>query len=116
MKRIHYAGREFLTGDNVADAMLEYATALARRARADRVEIPILSPDGHVSRLELVLGPASQLAAEQIEYIGVDPEADSLVDDLEHRAALLRDPRPIAATRGAASVVDGLDLPDDLLG
>lgn len=114
MKNINYVGRDLLTGDRIADAIMEYATALARRARADRVELPVMAGDT-VSRVELILGPASQLLVEPVDDGRKDPVDDEFVADLQRRTSRLRDPRPITTKGGPASVVDGFDLPGDLL-
>jgi len=115
MKRIDYVGNDLLTGDRIADAIMNYATALARRARADRVDVPVFA-DGRISRVELILGPASQLLVESVQDDREEPVDDELVADLEQRTARLRDPRPIAARGGPETVVDGFDLPGDFFG
>jgi hypothetical protein len=114
MKQINYIGRDLLTGDQIADAILNYATALARRARADRVDVPVLIND-RVSRVEFVLGPASQLIVESVDDGREEPVDDALVADLERRTELLHSPRPVATAQRADAVAESLDLPGDLL-
>lgn len=114
MKLIHYAGQQFLTSNSIADALLDYAAALARRGRADRVSIPVLS-DGAVSEVDVLIGPASQVVAEIVEDVGDGPQDDQLVDDLRRRTALLHDPRPVVSSGDAAQTVDGYELPDEYL-
>jgi len=63
MKRILYATAEFTTDDEVADALLEYASVLAIVGSADVVQFPGLDTDGTVRRMQIVIGPASQLLA-----------------------------------------------------
>ena len=99
MKLIHYAGETFLTGDGVADALLDYAMALARRARADRVELPVVS-HGERGRIEIVLGPASQLVVETRDSNDVsldEVQDDEIESDIRRRTAALRNPRPMAS-------------------
>lgn len=99
MKLIHYAGETFLTGDGVADALLDYATALARRARADRVELPVLS-GGELGHIEIVLGPASQLVVETRDFAEVpadEVQDDEIESDIRRRTAALHNPRPVAS-------------------
>jgi hypothetical protein len=93
MKCIHYAGGVFLTGDRIADAVIEYAIALARAAWADRVDAPIVT-DGRIGTVTLVLGPGSQLLIETVEDTRDDPTDDELVHDLIRRAELLPQPSP----------------------
>lgn len=62
MHRVYYAGGEFVTSDEIATELLEFAAELARRETAVTVEIPALI-DGRVLAVQIVVGPASQLAA-----------------------------------------------------
>ena len=90
MKRIGYAGGGFLTGDRIADALLEYAALLARAGTADRVSVPGLGEDDRVTEFDLVVGPASQLIAESVEFAGTELEDDALVDELQVRGRRAR--------------------------
>jgi len=84
MKRISYGGSTILTGDSIADALLDYATALARAGSADHVRVPGLGPLGRVELFDLVIGPASQVYAEN--SLGEDEIFDeAFVADLRHR-------------------------------
>lgn len=116
MKLIHYAGETFLTGDGVADALLDYATALARRARADRVALPVIS-DGELARIEIVLGPASQLVVETREFD--EPHAHELQDeelesDIRRRTGALHNPRPVASELSADEIESAVELQEGL--
>ncbi|MFE1646101.1 hypothetical protein [Microbacterium sp. P01] len=64
MKRIVYAGARLLTGDEIADAVLEYGAALAESEAAETVQIPVLTEEGRLSTATLLLGPSSQIVAE----------------------------------------------------
>lgn len=75
MQRIHYAGEVLLTGTDIADAIVDYAAALAAKRSAASVEIPVRTADGGVGRANLLVGPASQLVTEP-----VDSDGDELVD------------------------------------
>jgi hypothetical protein len=108
MKCISYVGRDLLTGDRIADAIMDYATVLARRARADRVDIPVLVDD-RISHVEIILGPASQIAAETVTDAREDPVDEELIADLQRRAARLKDPKPMTTSDGS-----DLQLPDQL--
>lgn len=63
MHRIHYAGDSFLTGSDIARALLEYAQVLASVGQAATVEIPTLSDDGTPGRSIILIGPSSQVIA-----------------------------------------------------
>lgn len=88
MKRVTYAGDFFVTGDVVADALLDYATVLARADVADHVVVPGRSRDGALTSFDIVVGPASQLLAEHVEGLGEELVDDDFVADLRRRSRL----------------------------
>ena len=90
MRRVAYAGGSFLTGDRIADALLDYAATLARAGQADRVSIPALGTDDEILAFDLVVGPASQLISEPIEFAGEELDDDALITELERRGRLAR--------------------------
>jgi hypothetical protein len=61
MQMIVYAGGEFVTGDDIANALLEYSRALGAEDAAEIVEIPILEADGSSGTAKFLIGPASQI-------------------------------------------------------
>lgn len=61
MKLITYAGGTILTGDDVAEALLNYVTAHSRGEESVAVHIRVLEPDGSTRTHTLVLGPATEL-------------------------------------------------------
>jgi hypothetical protein len=63
MKSIHYAADEFLTGDDIADALVGLAEALAMYETSKAVDIPIRFVTGEIVAVSFLLGPASQLVA-----------------------------------------------------
>ncbi len=71
---IMYAGGEFLTGDDIADALLEYSRALGEEDQAQLVQIPVREPDGSQTTARFLIGPASQIVAKAV------PSVDELVD------------------------------------
>ena len=67
MQRVYFCtGTSFLTGDDVADAVLEYAWVLAQYGRHDLVRVPTLRPDGSTGRSTLLIGPISQISSEDV--------------------------------------------------
>jgi hypothetical protein len=91
MRRIVYAGEALLTADAIATALVSYAVALAGRGLADAVTIPAVlhsDSDGPVM-VQIVLGPASQLLAEPVEYGHPELSSPSTVAELEARAGRL---------------------------
>jgi hypothetical protein len=84
MKRILYATAEFTTDDTIADALLEYASVLAIVGSADVVQFPGLDTDGTVRRMEIVIGPASQLLAMDADAT-VDLDGASAAAEIRER-------------------------------
>ncbi|GAB2976954.1 hypothetical protein [Frigoribacterium salinisoli] len=112
MQRLHYADGSFVTGDELATAVVRYARALARAGTADTVEVPILLDEGGFGRSQLLIGPASQLV-----LTPGDPDLPPLVDpvlvaDIEARRVALA-PAPVAEPRDVpASERVSLDFED----
>lgn len=96
MKLVIYAGGEYLTGDDIADSLMEYSEALGSTGNAERVTIPIREVDGAEGTAEFLVGPASQIVVKSVEMGG-----DELVDEhtVNHlRALTLRLKRTEAGT------------------
>ena len=53
----------FLTGDDIADAVLRYALALAKRQELDVVDIPYRAGDGSIGRVQLTIGWLTETVA-----------------------------------------------------
>jgi len=66
MKRIRYAGGSFVTGDAIADAMLDFAAELANAGKAAKLVVPSLDLEQRAEVVALVIGPSSQLLAEPV--------------------------------------------------
>jgi hypothetical protein len=61
MKLLTNRSGSYLTGDDIADAVMSYGLALARMRRVDQVDIPFVADDRVVRRVKLVIGWLSQL-------------------------------------------------------
>jgi hypothetical protein len=85
MRRIVYAGSVFYTGDSIAEALLDYARALASRSMADAVFVPGRLASGETDKIEVLIGPASQVVSEPVEEYGPDLVDDSVVAELRER-------------------------------
>ena len=94
MRRIVYAGTAFYTGDALAEALLEYARALARHDIADTVFVPGRTMQGQEDTIELLIGPASQIVSEPVELIGSEVEDPAFVAHLAELTANWRRASP----------------------
>lgn len=109
MRRIVYAGSAFYTGDTLAETLLEYARALARHGIADTVFVPGRTTQGDYDRVELLLGPASQIVSEPVELMGAELEDADLVAHLRELTAKLAPHKPQSES---AEEADGADSRD----
>lgn len=112
MKHLSYAGDTFVTGDDITAAVLEYARALARAGSADTIEIPVRHDDGTEGTATLLVGPASQLAAEDMASDADADElrADELVAELQRRSHGLEYPAARVDDDPPSSPLEDFDL------
>jgi hypothetical protein len=87
MRRIVYAGTTFLTGDDLAASLLDYARALARKGSSDTVALPARMASGSVETVQILIGPASQLVSEPADLEGPEIEDAAAVAELHRRSA-----------------------------
>jgi hypothetical protein len=98
MQRIYYAGEHFLTGTDIANALVSYAAALAQRGSADAVEIPVRheDQDARTVVMNFLVGPASQIMAEEVDAPGSEEiRDDELVTRLRSLTADLAPMHPV---------------------
>lgn len=88
-----YAGSEFVTGDDIASALLYCSQALAEAGVAETVSVPTREQDGSIGRIMVLIGPASQIVARDVEVDG-----EELVDTtaVARLSAIQRRLRPVA--------------------
>jgi len=89
VKRLLYAGGSFLTGDRIADAVLDYAAELANAGRAVRLDVPALDLEQHQEWVSMVVGPASQIFAEPVS-VGQEMEDETFLTQLRRRTGVLK--------------------------
>jgi hypothetical protein len=73
MKRIAHLNGSLVTGDDVADGVLEYARQVVAAGASVTVSIPTLQADGSVAHHGLLIGPATQLEVSPFEG---EPDGD----------------------------------------
>jgi len=97
MKHIRYDDTSILTSDDVADAVIEYAAALAGGDRADTVAVPAVSADGTMTTTKILIGPASEVVVEDAEEDELELEHDEFVARLRAAARTFGHSEPIHA-------------------
>jgi len=88
VKKVVYAGSEFVTGDDIAAALLATCQALADVGEAETVSIPALNDDGSVGGVLVLIGPASQMLAHHVVTDAdevVDPATVSRLNEIQRR-------------------------------
>jgi hypothetical protein len=111
MQRIYFCtGTSFLTGDELAGALIEYAWALAQHRRHDLVRLPTMTLDGTPGASTLLMGPESQISAEDVGTEFAEVLDAELASNLRERTAQLRDPLP--GTSFEEETDDRRDLPE----
>ncbi|TWX35590.1 hypothetical protein ES689_13500 [Frigoribacterium sp. ACAM 257] len=110
MKRISYAEDHLVTGDDIADAVMAYAQALAMKGQSDSIDVPAVDAAGTPRVFSILVGPASQmLTSDSIsvdEARGDEIRDERLVVDLAARTAALAGASPVPVPVG----VDSVDL------
>jgi hypothetical protein len=108
MKSIHYASDVFITGDEIADALVHFAEALARHEMSMAVDVPVQFTSGEVLPVSFLLGPASQLVAVPV------PKGDREIIDTELVTWLKTQAASIGVSRARPVDNDGQSgLPSD---
>jgi hypothetical protein len=85
MHEVSYAGGTFVTSDEVAEVLIEYAAALANADRAASVDIPVTGLATGDSSLQLLVGPASQLMSSPTEVEGSIDGGEAFVAEMRVR-------------------------------
>jgi hypothetical protein len=98
MRTLHYDGVAAVTDDDIADAVLGLAIAVARYGQYELVSIPVIA-QGRIEELTFMLGPTIHLSALTTERLAGDPDLEDAVavaEGIRRRAEELDDPlRPL---------------------
>lgn len=89
MKYIHYDAVVLMTGDDIADAVIEYAGALALNDEADTIHVPTVHADGGSSHVTLLVGPSSEMVVEDAPDEVLEPEDEEFVTRLRNAARIV---------------------------
>ena len=105
MMHLTVAGKSLFIGDDAARAVLDYATALADRGRADQVTVRAIGDDGNEVEVSFVLGAGVVIAAETTNARIEPPDNDFVVADIRRRIGRLT--HRVAPTPRASDGFDG---------
>lgn len=90
MKNIVYGLTAVLTTDEAADAVLEYAAALAHAGLADTVAVPTVDTFGTTTTTSFLLAPALGILVEDAPDDPLGPDTEAFVDEITWRARAVR--------------------------
>lgn len=83
MKRLTFvAGASVILSDDMANAIIDYARALAAAHTADTVTVRALTEDATEYVASLLLGPATQLAVSPADGVSAELNDAALVEEL----------------------------------
>jgi hypothetical protein len=105
MKRLHIGASSIVTGDDLADAILEFSSALYSSGHIETIGVPFIDDGGVPQVARLQLTPALALWATTVSRDGAEPRDPDLVTSLRERSASLR-----RSTEQASRAFDHFDL------
>ncbi|QEV99600.1 hypothetical protein F6J84_05450 [Microbacterium caowuchunii] len=92
MKHIVYAEKPHLMGDDAADALMEYARALADAGRSDVVTLRALDEHGSLVDVTFLLTPSTPLLTRTTNSEIDGPDNAAVVEELGRLASRLMHP------------------------
>ena len=95
MQKLYYAGGHIFLDDDVCEALVMYAQALADVGKSDLVTVPALSDEGMQGRTRLLIGPASQLFSAPALDRGHDLTDAAATQSMREKTARLQPSRPV---------------------
>jgi hypothetical protein len=98
MKKISNAAGTFLTGTALADAIMEYATALWNQRRVAFVDIPFVNGQGVIERAQFLIGWANQIATVSAGTVGAElrePETERVLRSEARRTIGVINAQPV---------------------
>jgi hypothetical protein len=102
MKHVRFADKDFLVGNDIADAILEYAAVLGEMRSADSIDIVAVGPDGDEVEATLFLSTGVPLVAETTTSRLPEPDNAETLAYIEARLALHLDPASVEPALGGS--------------
>ncbi|WP_285113704.1 hypothetical protein [Leifsonia sp. fls2-241-R2A-40a] len=97
MRHVTYADQSLLIGDEAADLLMRYATALGQSGGADAVTLRALGSDGNDVDATFLLGPGSVLMVETANTETPEPDNLAVTAYLRERVDALTRPFGLGA-------------------
>jgi hypothetical protein len=100
VKSITYAEQSWLVGDEVSDALVDYAVLLARTNSADSIDMNALSTKGEPKVLTLVIGPATMMTLASADDSNPEPDNTDALVIMRERMRIIQSP-PVTLPSGS---------------
>ncbi|OII14279.1 hypothetical protein [Curtobacterium sp. MCBA15_008] len=97
MKNIVYGLTAVLTTDEAAEAVLDYAAALAHAGLADTVAVPTVDAFGSTTTTSFLLAPALGILVEDAPDDPLGPDTAAFVEEITWRSRAVRSTPPPTA-------------------
>lgn len=95
MKHITYGDKTVFLNDDAADILLEYASVLADKGRADTVELQAMGPDGNEVTVTFLLDSGATLMSESTNASITLPENREGIRYMREKVMQLSSPPPV---------------------
>src|SRR5215218_3539785 len=90
MRQISYSDEHFVTSDMIAARLLKYAMLMGRMDTDDVVGMPAVADDGTIYRVDVLIGPASQITSVEVQDEDTEfPDEAEVVAELDKRISTL---------------------------
>lgn len=94
MMHVMYGEKSLLMADDSADALLEYAGAIAETAGGDTVHMRAVGHDGNEVEVAFLLNSGTSLVIETASAAMEPPANTEVVEEIRRKTATLRNPPP----------------------
>nr|WP_315268280.1 hypothetical protein [Microbacterium lemovicicum] len=92
MKHLTYAEKSLITGDEIADALVEYAAMLSQQGSAEAVEVSAYGSDSSNVTATLLLGAGAPIMAESATSDLPEPDNSELLARIRREIGLHENP------------------------
>jgi hypothetical protein len=104
MKQVTYAGSFFHTGTDIAEALVRLTAALGTTKATTALSIPAYDLEWNRTTVDLVIGPASEIFAFEIEAEQEELVFPAVVDAIEDAIRHLQPPHAVASDEPAETI------------
>ena len=97
MKHVTYGEKAHFMGDDAADTLMEYASALGRSGCTDSVTLRAIDEHGNLVDASFLLNPSTSLLVESSSSDMADPDNEKVIEHMHREIYRLLDPPEIGS-------------------